>query len=492
MLKPLNFMAETTQTVEVHEKIEDDTYERLGKDTPFRTLYQTTWGPFAAEVVGALYGIVDTFWISRLVSQEGNAAMALVSLMDTFGRAFGHFVCSAASSQLSRLRGQKKHDAIPQVFADLFRLCFIFGIIAPLILIPLIRPLLNFFNATGNIRQYGFDYLQPLLLGTCITCLNLFFCGCLQSEGRGSAFGIVQISSFCINMLIFDPLFMGPLKLGMKGAALSTITAEFIPMVVLAYMFFKGKFNTTCNSSHLLNKFAPETYDAMKVGFTQFISHICFNIPSFFSRKYIELGATKMGQYSQILAALNPVMRIWSFPGSYAMALSISFLPAASYAYGASKIKRTKEILKVAYFMTFGWCGVAELIIIVFGEYIAKIFDTDPSFVSLTVKMLRITYSFAILMGVEMIAASFLQSIKWNKCALILSILTRFLPVPMFGSLLFFTDPSRNVFRTLKMYPLNDIFSSLLSTIVLIFPWKSLSEMPEKEEEDSSPDMKEL
>ena len=448
--------------------------EILENKTPFQTLFYNSLGPFIAEIVGAAYGIVDTFWISRLVNQEGNAAMSLVSLMDTFGRAFGYWVGSSASSQLSRIRGEKKLDEIPQIFADLFRLCFIFGIIAPLILIPCIPLLLNFFNATGNIRQYGYDYLQPLLYGTIITCLNFFFCGCLQSEGKSTTYGIVQVSSFLLNMFIFDPLLMGPFKLGMKGAALSTIISEAIPMLIIGYYFFNRKYLTFCNFSNLISKKSIYTWDAIKIGFTQFISQIFFNLPSFFSRKYIEVGATKMGKYSLILAGLNPVMRLWSFPGSYSIALSIAFLPISSYSIGAKNFQRTKDLFKMGVLMTIIWCGIAEIILIGLGKYVSMIFDPNPEFVSITWKMLRITYSLSFLMGVEMIGGSFLQSLKKNKLSLLLSFLTRFLPVPLFGSILFFTDPNKNVFRTLLMYPLNDLFSSIITLLLVYKPYSQL------------------
>jgi Na+-driven multidrug efflux pump len=454
----------------------DIAYQSLGSKTPFKTILITSGGPFLAELVGAAYGILDTFWIAKFAEKDGNAAMTLVSLMDTIIRAFGALMSSAASSQLSYLRGEKKENEIPQVFSDLFRFSILLGIICPCCLYPLIKPLLNFFNAEGQVRQFSIDYLVPAVFGSICTIMNLFLCGCLQAEGRSTLYGINQMTSFILNMALFDPLFMGAFKLKMKGAAYSTICSDGLMMLVFGILFLIGKFDTKMTLKNFLSRPIRESLGALKVGLTQFISHICFSLPSFFSRKYIEIGATKMGKYTEILAALNPVMRMWYLPGSYAVALSVCVLPAMSYAKGANNNKRVKSLLKWGIIMSIIWCAITEALIICFGNYIAMIFGKDEEFIKLTWKMLIITYSAAFLMGVEMICASFLQSLKYATLAIVLSILTRFLPVPMFGSIFFFTNPSRDVFRTLLMYPASDIFSCIVGLIVIIYPYRKLKD----------------
>ena len=452
----------------------DTAFKSLGSKTPFMTILTTSGGPFLAELVGAAYGIIDTYWIAKFAEKDGNAAMTLVSLMDSIIRAFGAFMSSAASSELSFLRGEKKEKEIPQVFADLFRFSILLGIICPCCLYPLINPLLNFFNAEGQVRQFGHDYLVPGVLGSICTIMNLFFCGCLQAEGRSMLYGINQMTSFILNFALFDPLFMGAFDFKMKGAAYSTICSDGLPMLVFGIIFLIGKFDTKMTWKNFFGCPVRATLDALKVGFTQFISHICFSLPSFFSRKYIELGASKMGQYTEILAALNPVMKLWYLPGSYATALSVCILPAMSYAKGANNNKRVKTLFRCGIYMSIVWCAFAEAILLCLGKYIAMIFGRDEDFVKLTWKMLIITYACAVVMGVEMICASFLQSLKYATLAIVLSIFTRFVPVPMFGSIFFFSNPSRNVFRTLLMYPASDIFSCLVGLIVIIYPYRKL------------------
>lgn len=453
-----------------------DSDDRLGSNTPMKTIFLLSVGPFIAEIVGAAYAIIDSFWISKACGEDGMAAMSLCSLLDSIGRAFGMFVNVAASSQLAKLRGEKMTDKIPQVFADLFRLCFIVGLIVPAILVPCVEPMLKFFGAKGAIMDYGKDYIIPLLSGAVITCLNLFFCGSLQSEGRSFIYGAVQVSSFLLNALVFDPLFMFGFKLGTLGAAVATLCAEAVPMIVVAFLFFCGKFETTATKAEMLSKPSQFTYTALKTGFTQFISHICFNIPSFFSRKYVSAAAEASHHYSEHLAAYNVVLRVWQAPASYAVAVSIGMLPSCSYALGAGLPKRVLQLTGWAALFSLIWCSFAEVILLALRKQIAWIFGSSEVFVESTAKMLIVSYLCCFSMGSQYVAMSLLQAMQQNVQAIILSILTQFLPVPLFGSILYFTNKS-DVFRLMYMYSLNDAFSLVVSCAFVIWPIHKLRRM---------------
>ena len=87
-------------------------FKTLGKESPFKTILYSSGGPFLAELTGAAYGILETYWIAKFAEKEGNAAMSLVSLMDTLIRAFGYFMSSASSSRLSYLRGEGHQEKV--------------------------------------------------------------------------------------------------------------------------------------------------------------------------------------------------------------------------------------------------------------------------------------------------------------------------------------------------------------------------------------------
>ena len=455
-------------------KEEEPKEDNLGKDGPFKTIFYLSLGPFFAEVVGAAYGIIDSYWISTTCGEDGLAAFSACSLIDTISKAFAMFVSTAASSKLSKLRGEKDYGSLSQLMADLFRICFIVGLISPAILIPCAKPIMKFFDADKNITKLAVSYIIPVVSGSFISCLNMLFCGVLQSEGRSLLYGAIQISIFVLNGCFFDPIFMKVCKLGMFGAGLSNVCSEFCLALLTGIMFFCGKFETKINKKCLVSKFSKHTWEASKVGFTQFISHISFNIPSLFSRKYVSKDTNKEN-YSLIFAAYNVVLRTWAIPGSYALALSVGFLPAASFAIGACRYNRYIKLVIWSFVLSLIWCGAMEVVLMTLGSQIAYLFgNKTPEFRTMAAKMLRVSYILAVVMGVENIAAGILQSTKRTLSSIILSIFTQFLPIPMFGSLIYFLDKTHDVLKLLFMYTLHDGFSCLVSLLFIIFPLREI------------------
>lgn len=94
----------------------------------------------------------------------------------------------SAASHFSRLHGENRQEEIPQLFADLFCLCLIFGVAVPLIFIPLDFPLEYFFKVEE--KKMNREDVFPLILSCFSICIDQLLNGCLQSEGRNTIYGI--------------------------------------------------------------------------------------------------------------------------------------------------------------------------------------------------------------------------------------------------------------------------------------------------------------
>jgi Na+-driven multidrug efflux pump len=109
--------------------------EKLGRLTPLRLLFSTVPGPFLAELASGAFALVDSFWIGRWCGKEDLVAVSLASLFDYVARAFGALMSVASSAKFGKLRGEKASNALPQLFADLFRICVIIGILCPCLIL---------------------------------------------------------------------------------------------------------------------------------------------------------------------------------------------------------------------------------------------------------------------------------------------------------------------------------------------------------------------
>ena len=457
---PLNHVA---QEYEVDNIIPDES--KLGKESAPIRILKDSFGPFLGEIVSASYVFVDAFWISKYVGTEGNAVTVIANILDNLCRSFGFFMKESAASHFSRLHGENKKEEIPHLFADLFCLCLIFGIAVPLIFIPLNWPLEKLFKVEE--KKMNREYVFPLILSCFSICINQLLNGCLQSEGRNTIYGISQICSAVLNMCVFDPLFMGPCKLGILGASLSTVVSEFIVQFTLLCLFLSGKFfDTKINLSLSFQKWSPEVWPAMKIGISKFISHISFFLPTFFSRGYGVRCAATEGEK----AAMQYAMNLWYFGYVYSQAIYSSYLPAASYAHGRKNYKRMLNLLIVSIIYVLIWCGFAEAIILLLRNIYPKIYTNDHELIITTGKMIFTSYLATVLMGLVYVAESTLMSLELTARCMVLSVLAELVPVPLFSTIIFFSMKKKSIVTLFYMYTCNDAFAGLISIFFLIDP----------------------
>lgn len=441
----------------------------LGKNSAPIRILKDSLGPFLGEIVSASYVFVDAFWISKYVGTEGNAVTVIANILDNLCRSFGFFMKEAAASHFSRLRGENRENEIPHLFSNLFSLSLIFGIVVPLIFIPLNWPLEMLFQVEN--KKLNREYVFPLVLSCFSICINQLLNGCLQAEGKNTIYGAFQICSALLNMCVFDPLFMGPCKLGIFGASLSTVVSEFLVQITLFGLFLSGKvFQTKIDLKLMFRKWSPETWSAVKIGISKFISHISFFIPTFFSRGYGVRCAIKEDEK----AAMQYAMNLWYVGYVYSQAIYSSYLPAASYAHGKGDYKRVRSLLIVSIIYVLIWCSLSEVLILSLRNVYPRLYTDKEDLIIVTGKMIFTSYLATALMGLPYVTESTLISLELTGRCMLLSILAELVPVPLFSTLIFFSMKEKNIVTLFYMYTCNDAFAGLISLAFLIEPFIKL------------------
>ncbi|OHS95705.1 MatE family protein [Tritrichomonas foetus] len=405
---------------------------RLGGRPPLITLAILLVGPFVSQVVNGLYGVISSMWVARALGDIGMAAISLYSNLDMIGRAVGFFMLTAASQRISSLFGENKGDEAGQVICDLFRCCFIGGMIVPAILIPCSRPLAAWFGAEKLTTDMAFNYLTPLNACSCITCVYLMWCGCLQAMGRSLLVGAVQIASLVANMAIFCPLFLLVFKWGTVGAAFATIVSEFIPAFTLTILFFCGKFGVKPDWRGLFRKFSPHTTTALKIGLSQLIMNLSRSIPSIFNRKFMGLCAENRGDtgddgtFEDAIAGFNAVSRIYAVTDAVRLAVSMGLLPSASFAFTSHRYKRIFTLIFHAVWIDLVW-SIATTLLTAFGSrYVAMSISTSENYLRWAAPMLRTANWEAPIAWIRNIIQTTLQALQYGMTSTIYSFFSTF------------------------------------------------------------------
>jgi Na+-driven multidrug efflux pump len=255
-------------------------------------------------------------------------------------------------------------------------------------------------------------------------------------------------------------------------------------MIVVAILFFRGRFDTRTSLSNFRKCFSDNAWPAVKTGLTEFILHLSYGLPGLLTRKYVTVDAEVMDCYTECLAAFNSVFRVWPFAQSYSGAVGTALLAGASFALGAKRPGRILRLFGWASVLAAIWSACAQGLLFGLGRYIAQIFGDSPGLIDATVKMIIPTYAAHLVSGQAMITCPFLQAIGYFWTSIGVVVITQAAAPPVIGTILYFTDSSHDLFRLLWMYSASDAFTVVICGLFSIFPLRTLW----KESQEADPD----
>ncbi|KAK8897916.1 hypothetical protein M9Y10_000148 [Tritrichomonas musculus] len=447
---------------------------KLGGHPPLITILRLSVGPLLSQVTNALYGIITTIWISKACGEDGLSAVSMMNAFDGIGRAFGFFLAIAAATQISFLYGKGASQEAGQIIADLIRMSFVCGAITAGTLIPILRPITRWFGADDHIIQLGIDYMLPLNICAFNSCLFIAAGGFLQGEGRTFLFGMSNVTCLCLNMAILDPIFLFVFKMGIRGASIATVFSELIPGMTIVVLFYCHKFGVKPELNQLLKKFSPNTWPALKVGFSSLIAQLSGCIPSIVVRKYMGLGAGDDPQdFADVMAGFNAAIRLGNLTWSIFGAISQAFIPAASYAYAAKRYRRYLMLSFHMIWLMLVWGTFTAILTWTIPRQLSMMFSKDERYLKYAERMVAYNNAVGPLLGGKIVSQSILQSLQMGPRATVLSFINNFVFIILFNYVLYYTDKNDGA-RIIWCYPLSYVASCLLSPFFLWGPLKKI------------------
>ena len=444
---------------------DSDEQKRLGQHPALPTLLRLSFGPLCSQIVSSMYLIVDSFWVSHTIGADGLTATGVVSLLETINNAFGLYLLSCVSARISYLFGQKKNEECAQVFIDIIRVSWIFSTILPIIMLNISRPLTKWFGADELIQHMSFQYLIPVSGLTVFYEMYQICCGLLQSEGLSWIYGLCQICSLFLNMACLDPLFLIVFKTPIWGASLASIISSFLPMIILMTLIFKGKFTVKPTFRMFFNKFSKETKSALILGLSTLAQLLSANLPDIMMQKWLGNAGRAIGQYNEVISAWNVIVRVYTFIVCVNNGIAQGLLPSTSFAFGAKRLKRFRNLVFHALWIGTIWNTLWEIIVITCSRKIAKIWLNDEKFLDLAQHFFLNGLCTVFFLMIKYATITSLQACKKVFISIILSILSMLIPVPLFSTILYYTDKD-NPPRLFLAFAITDCISFVISFCV--------------------------
>ena len=429
----------------------------LGTQPVGKLLWQYALPGVIAMTASSLYNMVDSIFIGHGVGSMALAALGISFPLMNIGAAFGAAVGVGGSTLMSLRLGQRQYKKANNVLGNMVALNIITGLLVGIVSIIFLDPILRFFGASDQTLPHAHEYMFILLVGNVITHIYLGLNAALRSASKPRAAMIATIVTVVLNTIL-DPIFIWPLHMGIKGAAIATVIAQAIVLCWQLWQFSRQR-----ELLHLEWRFLKPAKaivkDIISIGISPFAMQITGCVVAIFMNNALMKygGDLAVGAYS-IANRLGFVCFM------VIIGICQGFQPIAGYNYGARNMDRVKRVLRLTIMwsvaaMTIGWI-VGEL----FPEACCRLFSDDDNLIAISIRGIRINMLVFPVIGYQAVVTNFFQTIGKVRISIFMSLsrqLIFLLPMLLLFSSIWGLD---GVWASL---PASDLAAFLVAVIIM-------------------------
>lgn len=393
----------------------------LGTESVNKLLSEFAIPSIIAMLVGALYNIVDQFFIGRSVGELGNAATNITFPLSISCIALALLLGIGAASAFNLTLGAGKKNEALYYIGNSAILLFISGVVLCLVAQLFLKPMLIFFGAPKDVLGYAANYTRITAVGFPFLIFATGGGHLIRADGSPKYSMLCNLSGAVINTIL-DPIFIFGLNMGMVGAGLATIIGQIVG-ASLALRYLKRFKTGTLHREHLIPRW-------------QFVKRIislgaapCFNqlammvVQIVMNKSLTYYGALSVYGESIPLACAGIITKVNQIYMSIVIGISQGLQPIVSFNYGAKKYNRVKKAYYTA--ITYGLVisVIAFLVFQTLPRQIVSIFGSgSETYYEFSVKYFRIFLMFTFLNCLQPISSNFFTAIGKPQKGIFLSL----------------------------------------------------------------------
>ena len=440
----------------------------LGTRPVVELLVQYAVPAIIAMLASSLYNIVDSIFIGHGVNALALSGLAATFPLMNISTAFGAMVGMGSSTLISVKLGQKDYKFAQQILGNAVVMNIIMGVVFGALALLFLDPILYTFGATDTTIEYARDYMQIILLGNVITHMYFGFNALLRAMGHPKMAMKATIATVIINtvldpLFIFDTIDLGFVQFdgagwGIRGAAIATVLAQCISLM--------WQVRVMSDSRELIH-FKRGIYRLksiiVKEVLTIGLSPCLMNLASCFVVIFINRGLLNYGG-DYAVGAYGIVHKMTFIFVMIVMGFTQGMQPIAGYNYGAKAYDRVSKVLKITIMLATIVTTLAFLIGEFCPEYVARIFTSDEKMIEMAVVGMRYNCLLFPIVGFQMVAGNFFQSIAQPGKSIFLSLSRQLLFLIPFIIIFPHFWGIDGVWASL---PASDLVSSVIAAIML-------------------------
>jgi len=335
-----------------------------------------------------IYTLVDTWWVSRLA--EGETAVAALTFFGVIIMllfSFNQLVGPGSVAVISRRYGEKNYWLAEKAIKETLLLKLLFGTLFGVAGFFYVEELLSLVGASGDALRLGVEYggIMFLSLGALYAMYSIFTA--LRSVANPHMAMGLMIGANLLN-LILDPIlifgYFGVPAMGIRGAAIATVSSSLITLAVGTVIFFSGKANVKL---HVVGKESVSIismWKLIKIGLPAWVGSMSYSGSKVVIAPLIATFGTP------VVAAYGVGMQVMSFGIMVIVGIGLGLSSLIGHNVGGQKIERARKTGDQAILLGLGLMVFFGAFVFFFAEMIVGLFFKSPETISHGVTLLKI------------------------------------------------------------------------------------------------------
>lgn len=379
----------------------------MTRGDPFRLVLQFSLPLFCSNLLQQVYNLTDTALAGHLLGSaalaEIGATAALYGLIMNF--AFG--MNNGLALTVSRCFGAGEQEGIRRAVGWMVTLSAAVSLVLTTVSLLGRGALLQALQVPAEVWDGAAAYLTVILLGIPLTMLYNMEAALLRAVGNSVTPLLFLLFSSVLNVGL-DAAFMGPLGMGVRGAAVATVLAQGISAVLGAAYLVRSYPELHFAPAHFKKSTRRAVMNMFWAGMSMGLMSAIYNLGSVALQSSINaLGSV----YITAQTAARRMAEMYFIPGG---ALGISVATFSSQNLGAGRRSRIGQSVRAALKIYFVWWLFVLAFTFLLGEPVLRLItgSSDARIISNAMLYLKISVPIIPPMAVLVILRNMLQGIR--------------------------------------------------------------------------------
>ncbi len=444
----------------------------LGTENISKLLFSFAGPSIIAMLVGALYNIVDQFFIGQSIGALGNAATNVAFPLTTSCIAITLLFGIGGASAFNLKMGEGDKEQAASYMGNAAVMLFASGVVLSVLVLSFLTPLLRFFGSPDNVLGYAHTYTSITAYGFPFLIFANGAGHLIRADGSPRYMMFCNLSGAILNTIL-DAWFIFGLGLGMAGAAWATVAGQVLS-AVLGFLYLRK----TRSVKLTLNELKLKGSNVMRIatlGTSSFINQIAMMVVQVVMNQSLTYyGALSSYGAAIPLACVGIITKVNMIFFSICIGIAQGTQPIAGFNYGAKNYRRCQQVLKLA----LTWASIASVIAFavfqLFPRQIIGLFGNEgEEYFNFAINYFRIFLFATFVNGLQPVASTFFTAIGKPKKGIFLSLTRQIL---FLLPLIVILPLSMGIDGIMYAGPVADFAAAAVAFVMIVREYKKLSE----------------